>query len=191
MSQMDTTIPSLDNGVQLNDRFLWFDGSCTLEPDYLADLLLKGYKLNDKWYVSFINSDIDQFNRVSDIKLTLKNAIHDIDTEWMIPKEFKELDTKKWILDKFVIKIDEDQTLSSHDIENRLTRINSEFRLYESLSLKPFINALIYVVETLKTNNIVWGVGRGSSCASYILYLIGIHDIDSVRYELDINEFLR
>ena len=50
---------------------------------------------------------------------------------------------------------------------------------------------LKYLVDTMRKNNIVWGVGRGSSVASYVLYLIGIHRIDSIKYNLDINEFLK
>jgi DNA polymerase III alpha subunit len=37
----------------------------------------------------------------------------------------------------------------------------------------------------------VWGVGRGSSVASYVLFLIGVHRIDSMKYNLDYKEFLR
>ena len=48
-----------------------------------------------------------------------------------------------------------------------------------------------YVVDTLRDNNIVWGVGRGSSVSSYVLYLIGIHKIDSVKYALPIDEFFK
>jgi DNA polymerase III alpha subunit len=43
----------------------------------------------------------------------------------------------------------------------------------------------------MKERNIVWGVGRGSSVASYVLFLIGTHKVDSVKYELDFNEFLK
>ena len=50
---------------------------------------------------------------------------------------------------------------------------------------------LKYLVDTMRENKIVWGVGRGSSVASYVLYLIGVHKIDSIKYELDIKEFLK
>ena len=40
-------------------------------------------------------------------------------------------------------------------------------------------------------NRVIWGVGRGSSVASYVLYKLGIHRVDSMFYELDIDEFLR
>jgi DNA polymerase III alpha subunit len=48
-----------------------------------------------------------------------------------------------------------------------------------------------YIVDTLRKNQIVWGVGRGSSVASYALYLIGVHKIDSVKYDLPIGEFFK
>ena len=48
-----------------------------------------------------------------------------------------------------------------------------------------------YLVDTLRKNNIIWGVGRGSSVASYVLYLLGVHRIDSLYYDLDITEFLK
>jgi DNA polymerase III alpha subunit len=50
---------------------------------------------------------------------------------------------------------------------------------------------LKYLVDTMRTHNIVWGVGRGSSVASFILFLIGIHRINSLHYDLSIDEFLK
>ena len=50
---------------------------------------------------------------------------------------------------------------------------------------------LKYFVDTMRENNVVWGLGRGSSVASYVLYLIGVHKIDSMYYDLDVGEFLR
>jgi DNA polymerase III alpha subunit len=55
----------------------------------------------------------------------------------------------------------------------------------------PVLTTMKYVVDTLRANNIVWGVGRGSSVSSYVLYLIGIHKIDSVKYDLPIDEFFK
>ena len=55
----------------------------------------------------------------------------------------------------------------------------------------PVLRFLVYFTDTLRDKNIVWGVGRGSSVASYVLYLIGVHRINSIRYNLDITEFLK
>ena len=46
-------------------------------------------------------------------------------------------------------------------------------------------------LEHMKENNIIWGVGRGSSVASYVLFLLGVHKIDSLQYNLNWREFLR
>jgi DNA polymerase III alpha subunit len=50
---------------------------------------------------------------------------------------------------------------------------------------------LKYLVDVMQNNRMIWGVGRGSSVASYVLYLLGVHRIDSMFYELDPKEFLR
>ena len=63
--------------------------------------------------------------------------------------------------------------------------------LYQKLGLIDILRTLIFVINTLIENNIVWGVGRGSSVSSYVLYLIGVHDVDSFQYGLNIEEFLR
>jgi len=55
----------------------------------------------------------------------------------------------------------------------------------------PLLKWMKYFVDTCRTNRVVWGVGRGSSVASYVLYLIGVHRIDSMKYNLDWQEFLR
>jgi DNA polymerase III alpha subunit len=58
-------------------------------------------------------------------------------------------------------------------------------------NLFQLLQYLKYLVDTMRKHNIVWGVGRGSSVASYVLYLIGVHKINSMYYDLDIEEFLR
>jgi DNA polymerase III alpha subunit len=48
-----------------------------------------------------------------------------------------------------------------------------------------------YIVDTLRANNVVWGVGRGSSVASYVLHIIGVHKIDPIKYNIPIEEFFK
>ena len=50
---------------------------------------------------------------------------------------------------------------------------------------------LKYLVDTMRENNIIWGVGRGSSVASFCLYLIGVHKVNPLKFNLDIKEFLK
>ena len=67
----------------------------------------------------------------------------------------------------------------------------NELYEFEKRGLNDVLRYVIYLVDTMRKHNIVWGVGRGSSVASYVLYIIGIHRINSIQYELDWQEFLR
>jgi DNA polymerase III alpha subunit len=81
--------------------------------------------------------------------------------------------------------------LVDHCPEQNYDRLLQEIELYRNHNLIPVLRAMKYVVDTLRSNNIVWGVGRGSSVASYVLFIIGVHKIDSVKYKLPINEFFK
>jgi DNA polymerase III alpha subunit len=97
---------------------------------------------------------------------------------WCMPEEYIKLDIAKWLLDKC-------------RTQEELQRVGKELLLYQERNLFDLLRQLKYVVDTWRTNNIVWGVGRGSSVASYVLYLIGVHRINSMYYDLDVEEFLR
>ena len=70
-------------------------------------------------------------------------------------------------------------------------RVSEELEAFIEHGMLDLLFVLKYIVDTLRANNVVWGVGRGSSVASYVLYLIGVHRIDSLKYNLDWHEFLR
>ena len=70
-------------------------------------------------------------------------------------------------------------------------RVSEELRLFAKHDMILVLKTMKYVVDTLRANNVVWGVGRGSSVASYVLFMIGVHKIDSVKYKLPINEFFK
>lgn len=101
-----------------------------------------------------------------------------LQTEWYMPESYQNMDIATWLLDRC-------QT------QEELQRVGKELLLYQERNLFPLLKQLKYVIDTWRTNNIVWGVGRGSSVASYVLYLIGVHRINSMYYDLDIEEFLR
>jgi DNA polymerase III alpha subunit len=69
--------------------------------------------------------------------------------------------------------------------------VQEELEAFRIRNLLPLLKALKYLVDTMRQNNIVWGVGRGSSVASYVLFLMEVHRIDSLKYNLDWREFLR
>ena len=111
-------------------------------------------------------------------------------SEWFMPDEYKDLDIEEWLFAK-VMK--EKQHAGVDFVYNSAEwmRVEEELEAYKERSLIPVLRYMIYLVDTMRENNIVWGVGRGSSVASYVLYIIGIHRINSIAYNLDWREFLR
>ena len=98
-------------------------------------------------------------------------------TNWFIPNEYKQLDIEEFLVTQCP--------------EQNYPRLIEELALFKQNNMIPVLKTMKYVVDTLRANNIVWGVGRGSSVSSYVLYLIGIHKIDSVKYALPIDEFFK
>ena len=70
-------------------------------------------------------------------------------------------------------------------------RVSQELDLFISNGMYDVLHVMKYVVDTLRANNVVWGVGRGSSVASYVLHIIGVHKIDSIKYNIPIEEFFK
>lgn len=135
--------------------------------------------------------DIDAFNKLAQSnglptlskyqKLDVNQQEFDstLQSEWFMPEEYKNLDLWKYF-ESIVPKSFPEYA-----------RVKLELEEYERRNLFQLLRFLIFLVALMRKENIVWGVGRGSSVASYILYLIGIHKVDSIHFDLDFNEFMR
>lgn len=135
--------------------------------------------------------DVTKFNNASK-KLHLNTILTQLDdlgidvdeyhkrnqNNWHMPEKYKQLDIAEYLL-----------KLCRTDAE--LQRVGTELLLYQERNMFDLLRFLVYIVDVMREQDIVWGVGRGSSVASYVLYLIGVHKIDSLYYDLDIAEFLR
>ena len=75
--------------------------------------------------------------------------------------------------------------------QEQTDRVSLELELFIKHGMYDVLYVMKYIVDTLRENNVLWGVGRGSSVSSYVLFLIGIHKIDSVKYNLPIEEFFK
>lgn len=106
------------------------------------------------------------------------NYVEQCLNNWHMPEEYKELDIVRWLNNRPL-------TYEQRD------RLHMEIEMFRERGMIPVLRFLRYLVDVCEQNNIVLGVGRGSSVASYVLYLIGIHKIDSIKYDLDIKEFLK
>jgi DNA polymerase III alpha subunit len=103
---------------------------------------------------------------------------HRCQANWYMPDEYKALDIAAYVL-----------SLCKTDAE--LQRCGEELLLFQERNLFDLLRYLKYLVDVMTENQLIWGVGRGSSVASYVLYKLGVHRIDSMYYELDPTEFLR
>lgn len=97
---------------------------------------------------------------------------------WRMPDSYKDLDIAKYVLD-----------LCTTDAE--LQRVAEELLLFQERDMFDLLRYLKYLVDTMREHNVIWGVGRGSSVASFVLFLIGVHKINSLYYDLPIEEFLK
>jgi DNA polymerase III alpha subunit len=122
----------------------------------------------------------EQFNKFCDL-LEVEPIVTEIkySKQFNIPQHYLNLDVEQYI-----------KNLAPND-PDRLHRVEQELDLFRTRKLFPLLQLLIYIIDTMRKHNIIWGVGRGSSVASYCLYLIGVHKVDSVKYNLDIREFLK
>lgn len=108
--------------------------------------------------------------------------------KWKMPDSYK-LMTSTQILGRL---IDRQYDLGLDDrTEERNARIVSEMKIYKNEHKLDLIRLMCYIVDRLTETNQIWGVGRGSSVSSYVLFLIGVHDIDSVLYDLDFTDFMK
>ena len=128
--------------------------------------------------VAELHAELDLLDSYHNISQSVEEFDRVLQTNWRMPLEYKKLDIAEYVL-------------GLCQQEHELQRVGQELLLYQERNLFDLLRYLKYLVDTLRKNNVVWGVGRGSSVASYVLFLIGVHKIDSLYYNLDIDEFLK
>lgn len=167
-------------------------GQVILSPEDAFNGLYSG-KIESLHHILFESSpEIDKFNRAvktnydnfkieaykEDPMLTRELFDEANQCTWYMPEEYQSFPIEQWLLDQC-------------KTEQEKTRVHEELKLFIQHGMFDVLFYLKYLVDTMRENHIVWGVGRGSSVASYVLYLLGIHKVDSIKYKLDINEFLK
>lgn len=182
----------MKNGVRLNGRILWFDGDSSFELDTLYDYVLSGKTLNEQCYVTEESEDVAKFNSLQNqVQLGVKTELKEINKDWDIPAYYLNLNVEEYMQAKLVEEIEINEELDELDIDDRVDRLETELKLFEYYGMTNILRTAIYIVETFKQKNVIWGTGRGSSCCCYCLYLIELHDVDSVLFDLDLTEFFR
>jgi DNA polymerase III alpha subunit len=111
-------------------------------------------------------------------EVDIKQFDRSMQLNWYMPAEYKNIDIAQYVLDQC-------------KADSELQRAGQELIMFQERGLFPMLRYLKYLVDTMRSNNVLWGVGRGSSIASFVLYCIGVHRINSLHYDLSIDEFLK
>lgn len=165
-------------------------GQAILSSDNLRELLLQGKNISHLNVI--FDEEIELFEKYQSellpTKITFLDAPEEIlsfddfhlkcSDEWIFPEVYQQVDVKTWLLDKC-------------KTQEQIDRVNEEYTLYEERELIMLLRLFIFLVDYMRKNKFVWGVGRGSSVSSYILFLIGVHRVDSLRFNLDIRDYLK
>ena len=162
-------------------------GRVALEEDDIIDIMMTDpavmptqamVKDVDLSAISDIIDDVYDFQQYHKLDITVPEFDAQNQVNWLMPNEYKDMDIAKWVLEQC-------------KTEPELQRVGEELLIFQERDLFDLLKYLKYLVDTMRANGVIWGVGRGSSVASYVLYLIGIHRVNSMYYDLSIGEFLR
>lgn len=165
-------------------------GQAILSSDNLRELLLQGKNIG---HLNVTRDDeIELYDKFQDLLLRQKVIFADAPDEilsfddfhkeradeWIFPEEYQQIDVYKLLLDKC-------------KTQQEIDRVNEEYKLYKERDLIMLLRLFVFLVDYMRKNKFIWGVGRGSSVSSYILYLIGVHRVDSIKYGFDIKDYLK
>ena len=166
------------------DRF----GNPIFNSQDIFKFLYQGKVANLKEITVDYSEEIEQLERTAGFNFQRFNEqldqidIRDFDaalqSDWFMPAEYKDFDIEEYCIGRCTTP-------------EQILRVKEEMEEYEKRGMIPLLQWTKHFVDTCNENGIVWGVGRGSSVASFVLFLLGVHQIDSVKYNLDWQEFLR
>lgn len=109
--------------------------------------------------------------------------------DFKIPQKYRDIDLDYHIATKIL------QLPAGHrahdNMDEYCSRAANETYQMRERGMEDFLRLLIYIVEVFNDNDVVYGIGRGSGCASLVLYLCGVHFVDPLEYDIPISEFLR
>jgi DNA polymerase III alpha subunit len=140
--------------------------------------MLVDSSVNIEQMVDFVDRMPEFIKHVGDPIVNMTVFDQKNQARWHMPEEYKQLDIVEYILGLCAT-------------EAELQRVGQELLLYQERDLFNLLRYLKYLVDVMTENQVIWGVGRGSSVASYVLYKLGVHRIDSMFYNLEPDEFLR
>jgi DNA polymerase III alpha subunit len=177
--------------TELNDRVLRFDGVSIVSPEQVKEFFLRGAK---PWElrVPLLDEELEQYNSAVAMNDQLRTDLEEdlsFDFSWKIPEKYLSLDIAEHVQVVFSERLPS-LKYDSAQVELAINRVALELQEFETRGLQNLLRTIIYVLDRFHEAGQVFGVGRGSSCASYILFLLGLHVVDPVIFEVPLDEFM-
>jgi len=172
--------------IDLGNRHILDDGTVICSESAAVDILYQGRDLSDvvlddEQITTAFNKANDMLDQGFEKLISSDRGIFnecDWYSAWLTPEPWVNIDVEAYCLKKC-------------DTDQQRDRVRYEMVLFADRKMIPVLRHLIWMVDYLRDRKIFWGVGRGSSVSSYILYLIGINRIDPLKFDLDVKEFLK
>lgn len=172
--------------IDLGNRKILDDGTVVCLETAIAELIYQNKNLQN--IVAEQSETVELHNKADKILDTHFGHIETFDQpiydniEWMnywfTPEQYKNIDITALCLEKC-------------KTQNEAARVLKELDLFSKKGMIPVLKQLVYMVDYWRSKNILWGVGRGSSVSSFVLYLIGINRINPMEWGLEIEDFLK
>ena len=171
------------------DNYIDNNSEIILDDKAVFNLLYEGVVLDNvkckpSKDLEIYNSIIEDYD-LNISKLQFTNNTEDKETfiehclnNWFIPEKYTHINPFDYI--HKLVKTQEEKD-----------RVELELKMFKERNMENVLRFMIFFVDFMRENNIVWGVGRGSSVASYCLFLIGVHKVNSLQHNLNIKEFLK
>jgi DNA polymerase III alpha subunit len=162
-----------------------------LDETDLCDLLMQGQDITQMKCIVDSSVDIELAIQLLEDPAQLVAWTFPYDSDISVP-DWDSLQQRNWHMPAEYQQLDiAEHVVAMCNTAEKLQRVGHELLLYQERDLFNLLRYLKYLVDVMQDNHVIWGVGRGSSVASYVLYLLGVHRIDSMYYDLDVSEFLR
>lgn len=174
--------------VELNDRTLRFDGVSIIPPEFVADFLLRGIT-PAQLRLESTTSETDLFNSwAGDVLQVARQEPVNFSYSWKLPPKYLALDVQEYVSVVFgerlpALEYDHTQT------EQAILRVALELEEFSKRGLNDLLRVIIFVLDRFRETGQIYGVGRGSSCASFILFLLGLHVVDPIKFGVSLEEF--
>lgn len=178
--------------LDLKGYRIYFDGTVEAhDPERTHELLLLGLEPSQV-STKVLTDDLSLHNSLVDQPEEKITTSHDgvqilnriTPESYQIPVEYLNIDLKEFVLAKYR------ETLSGEpESQIALARINTELGEIQKRGIESLFKTIIYVVDQFKKHQTVFGVGRGSSCACFILYVLGLNLVNPLKYDIPVDEF--